>query len=924
MTITEEASRRDGYGDPVRATVRLQFRQGFTLDDAAGLVPYFAKLGVSHLYASPLFRSRPGSSHGYDILDYGCIDPELGGEDALRRLADALRLHRMGLILDIVPNHMAVGGEGNVWWEDVLAWGKNSLYASFFDISWKSGSPENHGKIILPFLDRAYGAALCDGLLSLKYDYKTGLFFIYHYQHRFTVCPAHYGPLLKLAEAPQLLCAAFCAVAERASPDSEITSVLQEGSSWSRTAGGEEVLNRLFALHDPATQDGRGRLHNLIRKQHWIATWWRTANDIINWRRFFDNTELGAVAVERESVFDATHAYVTSLYARGLIDGVRVDHIDGLAAPAIYCNRLRERFQKMAPAQPADASDRTPVYVEKILAGPEKLPAEWDVDGTTGYDFMDQVSAVLHDQSGAASLNALWRDCHGDRATMAAIELNARDEILPGLFTAEFTRLVELFVKALAEEEGREDNDGYSGHDDTEAAIADVIKALLRHFNRYRTYYADGMLLDHSADFVALRDAGQKARQDLLPSRHDLLRRVITLLSSRPEDVPSVTIRETQRAFEHLTAPLAAKSLEDTAFYRYVRLISRNEVGSDPDRLTLSVPDFHAACAQRLRDFPDTMLTTATHDHKRGEDARMRIAVISEAADEWRTLMQRWLPASDDRAGPDRVDALMLFQTLLGVWPPDGQFDGLKARVSAWLTKALREGKRHTNWLDPDEVYETACQDYLAVILDPKRSAAFFMEMTAFAEDVAPAAALNSLSQTLLRLTTPGMPDLYQGCELWDFSLVDPDNRRAVDYQRREDLLQEENDFDEAATRWKDGAIKLELIRALLRCRAQYPLLFARGSYEPVETSDEHLIVFRRAYQKTQLLVAAPRHMFRLNPDAVTLAPATLPAPVRLPDVCRGLWRSVIRPGRQMTVSEEPVSLCSPDMVPVECLIAEA
>ncbi|GBR01986.1 1,4-alpha-D-glucan 1-alpha-D-glucosylmutase [Acetobacter oeni LMG 21952] len=828
----------------------------------------------------------------------------------------------MGLILDIVPNHMAVGGEGNVWWEDVLAWGQASSYARFFDINWDSSVGEMTGKIILPFLDRPYEQALSEGGLQLKFDCETGCFFICHHHHRFTVCPAYYGALLKRVAAPPSLCAAFCAVAERAEPDADMACTLMMLSAWSRTENGRKAISEIILFHNPETVSGREKLHHLIGKQNWVATWWRLANETLNWRRFFDNTELGAIAVERVAVFDATHAYIVSLFAEGLIDGVRVDHIDGLTAPAVYCDRLHDRFARVAYLRPSDVSDHSVIYVEKILGEMEHLSPTWRVNGTTGYEFMDQVSAVLHDENGRKKLDALWEACASENSTLTDIELNARDEILSSLFPTEFAKLISRIAEAL-KTSNLEDN-GSAICDNTEAAIAEVMRVVLRYFGRYRTYYADDMICDHYADQIALDEAVTQSLPKLRASLHSLLRRIVTILRSPPEAVPCPAIRAAQRAFEHLTAPLAAKSVEDTAFYRYVRLISRNEVGSNPGTLASSVSFFHASCARRLLNYPDTMITTATHDHKRGEDSRMRIAVISEAAGQWYILVQYWLESLVGRSGPDRIDALMLYQTLLGIWPLDGSPETLAGRLSAWFTKALREGKRHTSWLDPDDAYETACQNYLATLLNPELSPVFISEMTAFLKYIAPAAALNSLSQTLLRLTTPGMPDLYQGCELWDFSLVDPDNRRSVDYAVRTELLRNKHDFEKATGQWRDGSVKFALIYALLRCRASYPDLFARGSYEPVDASNGHLIIFRRVYKNTQLLVIAPRHVLNLKPDEETLTLTTMPGPVYLPESSYGIWSSVIRQEHKLHVGSEAVHLIRADMAPVECFIMES
>lgn len=913
---------RDVTSDPwngVRATMRLQFRQGFTLAKAAQYVPYLSRLGISHVYASPLFRSRPGSTHGYDVLDYGCIEPELGGEEGLKTLMAALREHGMGLMIDIVPNHMAVGGAGNPWWEDMLAWGHRSPHASFFDVAWDDPGPETDGRIVMPFLDRPYAQALQEGVLSLICPAESGRFFVQHHEHRFTVCPADYATLLRGSGMPGVLEAALSILAQRDRPDRETEDTLRRLAQWAGSDAGATAVRRCLENYDTGTPVGRNRLHALIEKQAWVLKFWRSGSEILNWRRFFDNTGLGGLCVEKIDVFDATHDYAISLYARGLVDGFRVDHIDGLAAPDAYCARLRARLEGVASQRPPDAPSGAPVYVEKILEPGEALPADWKIDGSTGYDFMDQVSAVLHDGSGQPELDALFATCLDEASAFPAMQRHARREILSGMFPAELARLVRRLARAL--EETPEGGIG-NGHDDTFESVAVVARALLLPFDLYRTYYADERLADHTADREALGRAADQARGQLSPARHELLDRIVACLSVSVEKGPSLVQRRAQRSFEHLTAPLAAKSLEDTLFYRYVRLISRNEVGSKPDCLALSVPVFHERCAQRLETHPDAMLATATHDHKRGEDARMRIAVLSEVAEAWSAQARNWLDRlGDARDAPDRSDALMLLQTLLGVWPLNGDLEGLEDRVSAWFIKALREGKRHTSWLDPDEAYEKSCLEALGALLDPARSRVFQNEMMAFVRQIAPAAALNGLSQTLLRLTVPGVPDLYQGCEFWDFSLVDPDNRRAVDYEQRERVLGEAMDFDMAAACWETGAVKQTLIHALLACRRRHPLLFARGRFEPFAVKDDRHIVFRRVLGEDQLLVIAPRYMAGLHPDPASLSLNGTLSPIALPQDCAGRWESVLRPGRFVTIGAANASLWPLDAAPIECLI---
>ena len=566
-----------------RATARLQLHKGFTLDDAAATVPYYASLGISHLYASPILTARPGSTHGYDTISHASINPELGGEDALRRLTATLRQHGMGLLLDIVPNHMGVGGRGNAPWLDVLAHGPDSRYANFFDIDWNSDDPALRGKMLAPFLGRPYGEALADGEITLAAEGPTGLAAIY-YDDLFPIRPRDAQAIL-------------------AAPDG-------------------------LAPYDAATPEGRARLHALLEKQNFRLSHWKLASEEINWRRFFDVTGLAGVRVEVPQVFDEAHALILRLYGEGLIDGLRIDHVDGLAQPGAYTRKLRRRMEALAPQRPADSAQGAPyILVEKILAPGEPLPRDWRTDGTTGYDFMDQVAAVLHDPAGEAPLSILWREVSGSRRDFPAEERLARRQILRDNLAAER----EACTRALH----RIARSDIMTRDIPLAAIRRVLTEILVHFPVYRTYTRVGRATSQDATML-LRAVG-RARANLPASEHAVLDQLYLWLGEeRIRHLPPAdrALRLVARVrFQQLSSPTAAKSVEDTAFYRYGRLLSRNEVGSHPDQFFLSPTGFHEACAERQRLYPGALLATATHDHKRGEDVRMRLAVLSEIAD---------------------------------------------------------------------------------------------------------------------------------------------------------------------------------------------------------------------------------------------------------------------------------------------------
>ncbi|MBB2189064.1 malto-oligosyltrehalose synthase [Gluconacetobacter azotocaptans] len=888
----------------LRATIRLQFHSGFTLDDAAARVDYFADLGVSHIYASPLLAARPGSTHGYDTIDYGRINPELGGEAALARLVARLRGRGMGLILDIVPNHMAVGGSGNRWWEDVLSWGKTSRYAHFFDIDWTPPDRWLHGRVLLPFLGSPYGEALRNGDIVLRHDGQDGTFFCQHYEHRFPICPRNYRDLFDGIDLPPSTADILAHL--HAAPPASADGLLRAFGHWGRTPEGVHAIGRAIARHDPAAPGGGERLHRLLERQHYRLAWWRTAGDIINWRRFFDITGLAGLCVEYPDVFDAVHATVFSLYARGLIDGVRVDHVDGLTRPAEYCRHLRRRLSELAPLRPPGVPPHASIHVEKILGPGEALPESWGADGSTGYDFLEQVDAVMHDPRGEAPLTDLWTWAAAGAPSFDVEERAARGMILSAVLGAECGRLVHL-LGGLARRDART-------RDFTDAAIMRVLRRVLVHFPVYRTYAGDMSRAPAAADRRVLRRACRAARADLPPGHGPVLDWLEKRLGPAGMGLgagPAIA------CFEHLSAPLAAKAVEDTAFYRYGRLLSRNDVGTHPALFAGTVEAFHAANLLRLRDFPRGMLATATHDHKRGEDSRARLAVLSEAGVDWARQVGEWTDRNAALRGraqggpaPDRADELILYQVLAATWPMTDAAPHAKAsqsfrdRIQAWQTKALREAKRHTSWTDPDPAYEEGCRRFVDALLHADPSNTFLTSLDAVVDRIAPAGALNGLAQTLLRLTCPGVPDLYQGCEYWDFSLVDPDNRRPVDFPARVASLAGDGDITALARHWRDGRVKQRLIQAVLRLRLAQPALFADGAYDPIRVVGPgrgQLVAFTRTLDDFCLLVIAPRLPFALSPDPADLSCAAFPPTgtvLHLRDDLPGSWTSIIRPGR--------------------------
>ena len=861
-----------------RATCRLQFHAGFTLDDAVAVAPYLARLGVSHLYASPVLKARPGSTHGYDIVDHNQINPELGGMPALLRLSAALQTAGLGLILDIVPNHMGVGGADNAWWLDVLECGRQSRFAGFFDIDWEPPDRTLYNKLLAPFLGAPYGEVLASGDLALQFNAASGKFHAQYFEHRFPITPTQYPQILRAANHPLLepLAISFARVGQAGRDRVAAMGLAEEAfralARFGAQPQGTAVLRTALDAYGIETPEGRDRLHNLLERQHYRLVWWRAAADEINWRRFFDITSLAGLRAEEPVVFDATHALVERLYADGVIDGVRVDHVDGLADPRAYCRKLRRRLEVARPGS-------TPIiWIEKILAPFEPLHTDWLVDGSTGYDFMDEAAGVLHDPAGEAPLTALWAETTGRPARFEDEARDARRQILRDNLASELNATA-VALKRVA-------NHDLVTRDFSLTAIRRALVEVLVHFPVYRLYVGP---VGRSAEDKRLLDwAISGARRTVRATERPLLDLLDSWLGGEaPRSLPPGLRRERLTAavrFQQLSSPVAAKSVEDTAFYRYGRLLSRNEVGSDPARFYLSPAGFHAAARARWRDFPAALLATATHDHKRGEDARARLAVLSEVPGEWAAALARWtrLNASlkkdvDGIPAPDAADEVMLYQSLLGAWPLEGD-EGLEERVAAWQEKAVREAKRRSEWAVSNTAYEQACRDFLGAILAPDRVSQLQVEIAGFAHRLAPAGAINSLAQLLLRCTAPGVPDLYQGTEFWDFSLVDPDNRRPVDWPGRNAALDGQ---DPAALlpHWRDGRVKQALLARLLACRAAQPALFAAGDYVPLTAEGPaagHVLAFARRH-RGQICISVVTRLATalLGEETLPLVPST-------------------------------------------------
>ena len=845
---------------PLRATLRLQFHKGFTLEQAVPLVPYFAQLGISHIYASPLLAARSGSMHGYDVVDPTQVNPELGGEAALRRLVGTLREHNMGLILDIVSNHMAVGGNDNPWWLDLLEWGRLSPYGEFFDIQWHSPDPLMEGQLLLPFLGSDYGVALQDGTLKLLFNAHTGSFYVEHYDHHFPICPNDYGEILKHEETLKPLADRFSTLSYQTDAHAlaiPLKAELREQASDPQILEAIESNLRHF---DSTTEEGFHALHQLLERQSYRLASWRTAADDINWRRFFDINELGGLRVERPAVFEATHGKIFQLIEEGLVDGLRIDHIDGLADPRGYCRKLRRRVDSLAPGR------HLPIYVEKILGAGETLHRDWSVDGTTGYEFMNQLSLLQHDPDGEYVLGDLWQRRTERPAAFIEEAQLARQQILNGSLASDCESVAQALLQVA--------RDDLMTRDLTLGAIRRVLQALIVHFPVYRTYIS---AMGRSAqDEGFFQQAMDGARQTLGEADWPVLDCVAAWLGGtpwrrKPRGRSRKILKHACVRFQQLTSPAAAKAVEDTALYRSAVLLSRNDVGYNTEQFSAPVSDFHEINQQRFAEFPDNLLATATHDHKRGEDTRARLAVLSERSHWYAEQIELWRalarPVRSDDQLPSSGDELILYQALIGSWPLDlrdddqAGFADYAKRIWQWQQKALREAKLQSSWSAPNEAYENAAQAFTEKLLTGDESELLRAALSKTVNSIAAAGALNGLAQTLLRMTVPGVPDLYQGNEFWDFSLVDPDNRRPVDYAAREQALDQPLPIADLLPQWRDGRIKQALIAAVLNLRVEHAELFRRGTYQPLEvlgTQAHNVLAFAREHEGKQAIVIVP------------------------------------------------------------------
>jgi (1->4)-alpha-D-glucan 1-alpha-D-glucosylmutase len=918
------------------STYRLQFNSGFRFADAAALIDYLAALGITDCYASPLSMARAGSVHGYDVVEPTRLNPELGDEADFARFARALTERKMGLLLDVVPNHMCIATRDNWRWWDVLGNGPSSPYARFFDVDWHPPKAELDGKVLLPVLGDQYGRVLEDGI-SVAYE-DEGAFSVCFYETRLPLAPRTWPYALEPALAE--LRARFGDEEPRVL---ELESIIRSiGHLPRRTETSpakvresrherEIISRRLKALLD-RDEDVEGavkravgelngrkgdprsfdRLETILAEQAYRLSNWRVAADEINYRRFFDINDLGAIRVEDGVVFAVVHELALRLAREGIVTGFRIDHVDGLLDPEKYLMDLQRGYRE-AVGGGGTGNGQAFVVVEKILAEGERLPAEWPVQGTTGYEIIALHSGLLVDPAGMAPLRRLAASMEEEPARFPDVVHEAKQLILRTAMSAE--------LNVLARRLDRISEQLRYTRDFTLNSLHEVLAEVIASFPVYRTYIRPGDTTVSERDRWAIDVALHRAKRRnpvINESLFDFLRSVLML--ERDDGLTDVQRQERQEfalRFQQLTGPVMAKGLEDTSFYRYFPLAALNEVGGDPDARGISAETFHRQMAERARTAPNGLSASATHDTKRGEDTRARLLVLSEMAQPWAQTVERWRElnhAQRKEVGglvvPAPREELLLYQTLVAAWPPGETTpsESFRTRIRDYMRKALLEAKEHTSWINHNEPYEKAVDGFVEAVLDPTHSRAFLDDVLRVVKVVSRPGYWNSLAQLLLKVAAPGVPDFYQGTELWDFSLVDPDNRRQIDYgvrrQQLEELLREaERDLPALVERVMvapdDGRVKLLVLARLLRFRRQHPALFQHGSHEGLSLTGaraEGAVAFARVHEGEAVVAVTGRHFLGLGEDAARPVGAvwTDTRVVLPPSVPGRRWRNVL------------------------------
>lgn len=916
------------------ATYRLQFNSTFTFEHATAVVDYLHALGISHCYASSYLTAVPGSTHGYDVTDPTQLNPEIGNFDAYARWVAALRARAMGHIIDLVPNHMGIARSANPWWSDVLENGPSSRYAAVFDIDWKPLKQELENKVLLPILGASYGAVL--ERQEVKLEYAAGAFRVRYYEQVLPIAPGTYNHILTHARDAlladvgadsgagiefQSIVTAVRNLPGRSVQDPELlTERHREKEVIKRrlaalTAASPVVLahlERSVAVFNGVAGDSASfdLLDELLSAQAYRLSYWQVAAEEINYRRFFDINELAAIRMEDPAVFDRTHGFVFDLLKRGLVDGFRIDHVDGLFDPGDYLARLQTRAAEVRPDL-ISRDRRLYVVVEKILGIGETLPA-WPVEGTSGYDFLVMLNGIFVEQGHERALNDAYERFTRLRMPFREIAYRGKQLILRVSMASE--------LNVLAHQLNRFSERNRHYRDFTLNSLAQAIREIIAGFPVYRSYVnSRDAVSEHDQQYIlrAVREA--KRRNPNRPAAvYDFVR---DLLLKKADYIP-----ENERGahmtfvgkFQQVTSPVTAKGIEDTALYIYNRLVSLNEVGGEPDHFGVAPDELHRWLAERAGRWPNALSATSTHDTKRSEDVRARINVLSEIPAEWKQATSRWARANrrgrslvDGQSYPSRNEEYLLYQTLIGTWPAEAMGQEQEAvyreRIVAYMRKAMREAKVFTSWLNPSEAHEAAMARFIAAVL-ARDNRAFRDDFAPFQQRVARCGVYNSLAQLAIKIAAPGVPDFYQGTEVWDFSLVDPDNRRPVDYGRRQALMAE---IDAALEREgraalaarltaapADDRLKLYTSAAMLRFRREQQALFERGSYEALASAGDrraHLFAFARRHEDAQAVLVVPRLVAALLPDAAPLGTAAWgDTTIEVPSAASGCYRNAL------------------------------
>ncbi len=910
-----ESLPRRTYNRIPRSTYRLQLRRGFGAREVTDLIPYLEQLGISDCYLSPMFQAVPGSAHGYDTCDFAQLNPELGSEAEHRSLADTLRQRDMGLLADFVPNHMSAA-VGNPWWRDVLENGRCSPFASFFDIDWSPIKAELKDKILLPILADQYGAVLERGELRLRLR-EGGSLVLDYSDIALPIDPRQYATVLEHCTAPLRgeseaedgglrevlsVITAFRNLPASTECESERISERQREKEVARRRLGELVAGdpRLRAQIERGLAQINGTasrpqsfdlLHDILEAQPYRLSYWRTASHEINYRRFFDINQLAGLRMENPAVFTATHELLLKLIADGRVTGLRLDHVDGLFDPHAYLETLQAAIrERRMPAQAGEPGPLFYVVVEKVLSDGERLRDEWPVAGTTGYEFLEQLNGLFIDARQERQLARVYRRFSGVSDAYANLLYECKKLIMDGTMASELNVLAHA-LNRLSERDRR-------SRDLTLNSLRQALREVVACFPIYRTYVNESEIREIDRDVIELAIRRARRRNPTMdPSLFAFVRE--WLLPESKERSPNDSDGRFAFAmkFQQYTAPVEAKGREDTSFYRYNLLLSLNEVGGDPQHFGSSPPSFHAANEYRCGRGAQGLLATSTHDTKRSEDVRARLNVLSELPTEWGRQLSRWSRINaahrgriGDALAPDRDDEYVFYQSLLGIWPggANAADDDLVARLTACITKAAREAKLRTSWLHPDDEYEAALARFARGVLQGPTAARFVAAFLPFQQRVAVLGMVNSLSQLVLKAVCPGVPDFYQGTEIWDFSLVDPDNRRTVDFATRRAWLAEiepllgapaavsgerRRALETMLLEWQDGRIKLFATASLLRLRRRFSEVFEMGQYQALAiegAAEEHAVALLRHDGNEAIVAVVPRLLAGFAADEVT------------------------------------------------------